>query len=189
MHRGALGLHGGDEPFDLAPAAKIGDIADRAIFLRAHGGLEAGFRAVAIDQRERGIGIGAVDHETVGHGKKISGFDKVDQHGTMNSCQAAASGFTYLVNAAQAIIALFSPRDPAAMGGTGLARPGRSWQGKPMTTPPSPPRPTMGGGFLIAIGAVFGAFFGGMRHQPSAGLLLGLSLGILLATLLWWRQR
>lgn len=57
-----------------------------------------------------------------------------------------------------------------------------------MTTP-SPRPASMAGGVLIAIGAVFGAFAGAIRGQPSIGFLIGLGIGIVLATGIWLLDR
>ncbi|MBY0282833.1 MAG: hypothetical protein K2W81_02575 [Sphingomonas sp.] len=57
-----------------------------------------------------------------------------------------------------------------------------------MTTP-SPRPASMAGGVLIAIGAVFGAFAGATRGQPSIGFLIGLGIGIVLATGIWLLDR
>ncbi|ASK88771.1 hypothetical protein [Sphingorhabdus sp. SMR4y] len=51
------------------------------------------------------------------------------------------------------------------------------------------PKNSSGGGVFIAIGAIAGAFIGGFMGQPSAGLLTGLALGVLLALLIWWKGR
>ncbi|MEO9636202.1 MAG: hypothetical protein ABJF89_04775 [Parasphingorhabdus sp.] len=46
-----------------------------------------------------------------------------------------------------------------------------------------------GGGVFIAIGAIAGVFVGGYMGQPSAGLLVGLALGVIAALAIWWRGR
>lgn len=46
-----------------------------------------------------------------------------------------------------------------------------------------------GGGVFIAIGVLAGAIVGGFMGQPSAGLLVGLGLGALVALAIWWRGR
>lgn len=56
-----------------------------------------------------------------------------------------------------------------------------------MTTPRRSP-PT-GAGAIIAFLILAGAIGGGMLGQPSAGLLAGAGLGILIALVLWWRER
>lgn len=55
--------------------------------------------------------------------------------------------------------------------------------------PPSPDRRPLGGGILIAIGAIVGAFTGAALRQPSIGLLIGTATGIALATGLALRRR
>lgn len=45
------------------------------------------------------------------------------------------------------------------------------------------------GGFILAVGIIGGAIVGGLLGQPSAGLLIGLVLGTLIALALWWRDR
>lgn len=47
----------------------------------------------------------------------------------------------------------------------------------------------LGGGVLIAIGAIAGALIGAGQGQPSAGLVIGVGIGAALAILLWLLQR
>lgn len=54
---------------------------------------------------------------------------------------------------------------------------------------PSPRPASMAGGVLIAIGAIVGAFIGATRGQPSIGFLIGLGIGIVLATGIWLLDR
>jgi len=56
-----------------------------------------------------------------------------------------------------------------------------------MTTP-AKKNPT-GAGALIALLAIVGVIGGGMLGQPSIGLLSGIGLGIVIAILLWLRER
>lgn len=52
------------------------------------------------------------------------------------------------------------------------------------------PSQASAGGFFIAIGVILGAILGGaIFGQPSAGLLVGLGLGILIAVVIWLRGR
>ena len=46
-----------------------------------------------------------------------------------------------------------------------------------------------GAGAIIALLILGGAIVGGMMGQPSIGLLAGAALGILIALLLWLRER
>jgi hypothetical protein len=46
-----------------------------------------------------------------------------------------------------------------------------------------------GAGAIIALLILVGAIVGGLKGQPSAGLLIGAGLGILIALLLWLRER
>lgn len=46
-----------------------------------------------------------------------------------------------------------------------------------------------GAGAIIALMILAGAILGGLMGQPSAGLLAGCALGILIALLLWLRER
>ena len=46
-----------------------------------------------------------------------------------------------------------------------------------------------GGGFLIAMGALIGAFGGAFLHESTRGLFAGFGVGVLLAILLWIRDR
>lgn len=56
-----------------------------------------------------------------------------------------------------------------------------------MTTPKS--KPPTGAGAIIAFLILGGAIVGGTMGQPSIGLLTGAALGILIAVLLWLRER
>lgn len=51
------------------------------------------------------------------------------------------------------------------------------------------PRTTFAGGFPIALGALGGTVVGIAQHQPSAGFLVGLGAGILLAIAIWLLDR
>lgn len=46
-----------------------------------------------------------------------------------------------------------------------------------------------GAGAIIALLILTGTIGGGLLGQPSIGLLAGTALGILIAMLLWWRER
>lgn len=46
-----------------------------------------------------------------------------------------------------------------------------------------------GAGAIIAFLIIGGAIVGGLMGQPSIGLLTGVGLGVLIAVLLWWRER
>lgn len=48
---------------------------------------------------------------------------------------------------------------------------------------------TRAGGFILAVCILAGAIIGGLFGQPSAGLLAGGSLGVLIALAIWWRDR
>jgi hypothetical protein len=60
------------------------------------------------------------------------------------------------------------------------------WQGQSMTNRKKDPT---GAGAIIAFLILGGAITGGLMGQPSIGLLSGLALGILIAVLLWLRER
>lgn len=51
------------------------------------------------------------------------------------------------------------------------------------------PKPPTGAGAIIAFLVMFGTIGGGILGQPSVGLLSGLGLGVLIAVILWWRER
>ncbi len=63
------------------------------------------------------------------------------------------------------------------------------WRGRAiaMSTPPS--RSPVAGGFLIAIGAMAGAFGGAFLGESSRGFFLGIGAGALAALALWLRDR
>ena len=50
-------------------------------------------------------------------------------------------------------------------------------------------RAPLAGGFLIAIATMIGAFVGATQGQPSAGLLAGVAVGVVLAFAVWLRDR
>ncbi|HEX7782318.1 MAG TPA: hypothetical protein VF509_05895 [Sphingobium sp.] len=51
------------------------------------------------------------------------------------------------------------------------------------------PKPPTGAGAIIAFLVMAGTIGGGILGQPSIGLLSGLGLGVLIAVILWWRER
>lgn len=52
-----------------------------------------------------------------------------------------------------------------------------------------PPRNPAAGGFLIAMGAILGAFGGVLFGESTRGFFAGLVLGAVLAVIVWWRDR
>ncbi|OYY72431.1 hypothetical protein [Sphingomonas sp. 28-63-12] len=68
-----------------------------------------------------------------------------------------------------------------------LARGAVPWQGSLMSD--SPPRNPAAGGFPIAIGAMIGAFGGAFFGESTRGLILGTTIGIALAIIIWLRDR
>ena len=53
-----------------------------------------------------------------------------------------------------------------------------------------PPRKTpLAGGFILAASIVAGTVIGANRGQPSAGLVIGAAVGVVVALLIWWRDR
>jgi hypothetical protein len=57
-----------------------------------------------------------------------------------------------------------------------------------MTGPHKPKAPT-GAGAIIALLIIGGAILGGLKGQPSIGLLVGAATGVAIALLLWLRDR
>ena len=68
---------------------------------------------------------------------------------------------------------------------TTLAVAARACQGGAMRKNQTP----MAGGLALAIGAVAGTIWGVAERQPSAGMLIGLSMGAIVALLIWVRDR
>jgi uncharacterized membrane protein len=62
-----------------------------------------------------------------------------------------------------------------------------AWQGSAMND--TPPRNPAAGGFLIAMGAIIGAFGGVFFGESTRGLIGGVAIGAVLATIVWWRDR
>ena len=74
---------------------------------------------------------------------------------------------------------------PGSRNGTLVSRAG-TWQCAAMANPsPSP----SAGGLPIAIGAIGGPAVGFAFGQATPGFLIGLTLGIVVALLIWWRGR
>lgn len=48
---------------------------------------------------------------------------------------------------------------------------------------------TQAGGFLIAASVIVGAVAGIIVGQPSAGFVIGLAIGVVLAVLIWRKDR
>lgn len=69
----------------------------------------------------------------------------------------------------------------------GLAQHPVAWQSDVMSD--TPPRNPAAGGFLIAMGAILGAFGGVLFGESTRGLISGLAVGIVLAIIVWWRDR
>ena len=46
----------------------------------------------------------------------------------------------------------------------------------------------MAGGLALAVGAVAGTILGVAERQPSAGMLIGLSIGAVVALVIWMRD-
>jgi len=65
---------------------------------------------------------------------------------------------------------------------------GASRRGMRRGMAPSPRSPSAGG-FPIALGALGGTALGLYTGQPSIGFLAGLAAGVVLALLIWWRDR
>lgn len=57
-----------------------------------------------------------------------------------------------------------------------------------MPPAPAPRRSGAAGGVFVAIGALAGAFIGNLEGQASAGLLIGLGVGAVIAVIIWWRS-
>ncbi len=75
----------------------------------------------------------------------------------------------------------------ASRTGTLASRDG-TWQCRDMAS--RPPRKTpLAGGFIIALGAIGGAVYGGFHHQATIGLLAGVGIAVVISVLLWLFSR
>ncbi len=54
---------------------------------------------------------------------------------------------------------------------------------------PTPRKNAAGGGVLIALGSIIGAFAGVTMGESTRGFFLGTAIGVALAVLLWLRDR
>ena len=79
-----------------------------------------------------------------------------------------------------------SPRGTDVPHGDALALQSGTWQGARMA---KDPRDTTGGGIFIALGAAAGVIVGRLYGQTSIGLIAGVAAGVVIATLIWWRER
>ncbi|MFT3977624.1 MAG: hypothetical protein QM688_10990 [Sphingomonas bacterium] len=52
-----------------------------------------------------------------------------------------------------------------------------------------PDRPSVAGGFLIAMGVLGGAVLGFVAGQPTIGLLIGLAIAVAISVAMWLRDR
>lgn len=83
--------------------------------------------------------------------------------------------------------------EPAHDGAADFVRPWR-WRGGAHhgmggnMTMPKDKRPATGAGAIIAFAIMAGAVIGGLKGQPSAGLLAGAAVGAAIAIWLWWRD-
>ena len=68
---------------------------------------------------------------------------------------------------------------------TPVAESRAKWQESHMADQPQ----SRGGGIFITLGIAIGVAVGAARGQPSAGLLIGLAAGSLVAVALWLRDR
>ena len=81
----------------------------------------------------------------------------------------------------------------AHVGGAYFVPPWR-WRGRAhhgmgsIMTKPKDKRPATGAGAIIAFAIMAGAIGGGLKGQPSAGLLAGAAVGAAIAIGLWWRE-
>lgn len=66
-----------------------------------------------------------------------------------------------------------------------LAAAGGQWHGRGMSNPPA----SRAAGFFIALSVLVGAIAGVALGQPSLGTVIGAGVGILVALLLWLRDR
>jgi hypothetical protein len=66
-----------------------------------------------------------------------------------------------------------------------LAERRRSWQETRMSDRPGP----QAGGFLLALAILVGTVAGGLKGQPTIGLLAGLAAGSAAAVVLWLLDR
>lgn len=59
----------------------------------------------------------------------------------------------------------------------------------PIPDPPPPARSPTGAGALIILALFTGIVIGFLLHQPTIGFLVGGATGVVIAILLWWRER
>ena len=177
MNGGVAGAGGeeGDHPLDLAPAAIMDDVAERAALARAPGRLERGMVAVMADQLVR-----------VGDRRSVRQVDVIVQGPPLNSRSLPTGGLLPFAPA-KLLNAAFTRKD------CGAAEP---WKPRPllpwrvMPSPPPPPRKEpRSGGVLLALAIVAGAVGGAMGGQASIGVLTGVAAGLVMLGLVWLIDR
>ncbi len=50
-------------------------------------------------------------------------------------------------------------------------------------------QPRLAGGIFVALGLLIGAILGVAFDQPSAGLVIGMAIGSVIAVAVWWFDR
>lgn len=155
-----------DHPLDLAPAAEMEDVAERAAAVGPRRRLARGMGAEARDQLRR-VGrrraVGKVDalHDVPA---LIFSFDRPSLAG-----------------------ARFEIGDGHAQRGVNqMALAAKACHCRPMAVPDRVPR---GGGVLLALSLIAGVAAGTLAGQPSLGFLAGLAVGLALVLAIWLADR
>lgn len=155
------------DPFDLAPAAIMDEIAQRAAAAREPRSLARRMVAEPADKRVR-IGEGRAV-------RKVDMFLQVPPHDVL----AATVGAWALRNLpAKLLNGAFTRKD-------GKARPALPWGAMAR----APRRDARAGGSLLALSVVAGAIGGVIGGRPSVGLVAGLAVGLALLGLVWLIDR
>lgn len=180
MHRSnsAPGGQQHNQPFNLSPVAKADGVAQIAATFCQRGGLKSGIIPKLRNQIRRRVKRCTI----MNIGELGRGIISRIEKGKGHFCPIAG-------------------KTGATITGNGK-RCGDKWdcpvlsywrrvatRGRAVGMNDTPPRNPAAGGFLIAMGAILGAFGGVLFGESTRGFFAGLVLGAVLAVIVWWRDR
>ena len=175
-----------DDPFHLPPSAEMGDIADIAAMFGPGCGFQPGIIAKRAHQRLRIVEGGTVGNVELGVNRRFPLLIPTYQ----GPCQMPCDGHRHGIPPHTMFNAPFTK----SCIGTNVpyqdrlvSRPVR-WQRARMSQSPSPraPRAT---GSILALTIIAGTAIGAVYGEPSAGLLAGVAIGVVISLAFWWNDR
>ncbi len=180
MHRSnsAPGGQQHNQPFNLAPVAKTDGVAQITATFCQRGGLKSGIIPKLRNQIRRRV-----------------------KRCTIMNIGELGRGIISRIKKGKGHFCPLTGKTGATITGNGKRR-GDKWdspvlsywrrdatRGRAGDMNKTPPRNPAAGGFLIAMGAILGAFGGVLFGESTRGFFAGLVLGAVLAVIVWWRDR